>query len=229
VGPDGTIATVTERAVTTGRGPRRATPEREDFFGKYEHPGTIGRRLVQGYFDAVHALIGRAIDERSVRRAVEIGCGPGFSTQRISAMLPPEVELEASEYVPTLVQAARVNNPGLRVEQEDIYGLNRETASYDLVFLLEVLEHLDDPDLALAEVRRILMPRGLLIVGVPREPIWRILNLARGAYWRRLGNTPGHLNHWSAAGFARYLGACVGEVLEVRNPLPWTLLLVRTA
>ena len=36
-----------------------------------------------------------------------------------------------------------------------------------------------------------------LLVSVPREPLWRALNMLRGAYWRALGNTPGHLNHWS--------------------------------
>ena len=36
-----------------------------------------------------------------------------------------------------------------------------------------------------------------LLVSVPREPLWRGLNMARGAYMRDLGNTPGHVNHWS--------------------------------
>ncbi len=42
-----------------------------------------------------------------------------------------------------------------------------------------------------------------LLVSVPREPLWRALNMARGAYWRELGNTPGHLNHWSRRSFVR--------------------------
>jgi hypothetical protein len=65
-----------------------------------------------------------------------------------------------------------------------------------------------------------------LIVSVPHEPLWRILNVARGAYLRELGNTPGHINHWSRAGLQRML-ARHGEVLEVRSPFPWTMLLVR--
>jgi hypothetical protein len=42
-----------------------------------------------------------------------------------------------------------------------------------------------------------------LLVSVPREPLWRMLNMARGAYWPALGNTPGHLNHWSRRSFVR--------------------------
>ena len=53
-----------------------------------------------------------------------------------------------------------------------------------------------------------------------------MLNMARGAYWSELGNTPGHLNHWSKRSFVRLLSQH-GEVVEVRSPFPWTMLLVR--
>ena len=65
-----------------------------------------------------------------------------------------------------------------------------------------------------------------LLASVPREPLWRALNVARGAYVSRLGNTPGHLNHWSRRAFIRLLSAH-GEIVEVRSPFPWTMLLVR--
>jgi SAM-dependent methyltransferase len=213
---------VTDRLVRT------ATPEKEDFFGKYEQSGKIGRFLVERYFSAVNALVERATREAHVLRALEIGCGPGYSTQRIRRMLPTEVGLEASEYVPALVAVARENNLTVPVEQEDIYELRREVDAYDVVFLLEVLEHLDYPGVALTEVKRILKPGGLLILGVPREPIWRALNMARGKYWRRLGNTPGHINHWSNRSIRCYLREQIGEVIETKAPLPWTLLLSRS-
>ncbi len=47
-----------------------------------------------------------------------------------------------------------------------------------------------------------------------------------GAYWKELGNTPGHLNHWSRRSFISLL-ARHGEVAQVRTPFPWTMLLVR--
>jgi hypothetical protein len=65
-----------------------------------------------------------------------------------------------------------------------------------------------------------------LLVSVPREPLWRALNMARGAYWSALGNTPGHLNHWSRRSFLELLSHH-GEVVEVRSPFPWTMVLVR--
>jgi hypothetical protein len=53
-----------------------------------------------------------------------------------------------------------------------------------------------------------------------------MLNVARGAYVRQLGNTPGHLNHWSRTSFTRLL-ARHGEPIEVRSPFPWTMVLLR--
>jgi hypothetical protein len=87
-----------------------------------------------------------------------------------------------------------------------------------------VLEHVPDPQRTLAEMARV--ARRHLLVSVPREPLWRAINMARGAYLRDLGNTPGHVNHWSKRGFVSLLSRH-GTVEEVRSPLPWTMLLVR--
>jgi hypothetical protein len=65
-----------------------------------------------------------------------------------------------------------------------------------------------------------------LLVSVPREPLWRALNVARGTYLRDLGNTPGHVNHWSKRAFVALLSR-YGSVEEARSPFPWTMVLVR--
>jgi hypothetical protein len=53
-----------------------------------------------------------------------------------------------------------------------------------------------------------------------------VLNMARGAYLKDLGNTPGHVNHWSRRGFEALLSKH-GEVVETRAPFPWTMVLIR--
>jgi len=95
---------------------------------------------------------------------------------------------------------------------------------FGLASAIEVLEHVPDPEHTLGEMARV--ASGHLLVSVPREPLWRGLNMARGAYLRDLGNTPGHLNHWSKRAFVSLLGR-YGEVIEARSPFPWTMLLVR--
>ena len=208
-----------------GMEPLSATPEMEDFRGKYES-GRIGQALLDRYFHSVRQLV-EAINLGEESRAIELGCGQGFSTMRLQTILDERVHLEASEYLHDQVLVARENNPSIKVIQESIYELARESEHFDLVFLLEVLEHLDRPGLALQEVRRVLKPGGFLIAGVPREPLWRVLNMARGKYLSRLGNTPGHLNHWSKRTFRQYIALEFGEVIATQSPLPWTLILAR--
>ena len=103
-------------------------------------------------------------------------------------------------------------------------GSRSPTTSSTSPSAIEVLEHVPEPEATLAEMARV--ARGHLLVSVPREPLWRGLNMARGAYWRDLGNTPGHVNHWSKRGFVSLLSR-YGTVEEARSPFPWTMLLVR--
>jgi hypothetical protein len=48
--------------------------------------------------------------------------------------------------------------------------------------------------------------------------------MMRGKYIGRLGNTPGHLQHWSASGLAG-LVAQYARVRRILKPLPWTMVL----
>jgi 2-polyprenyl-3-methyl-5-hydroxy-6-metoxy-1,4-benzoquinol methylase len=94
----------------------------------------------------------------------------------------------------------------------------------ELVVCCEVLEHLEDPHRGLEVLAGLARP--WLIASVPREPLWRALNLARLSYVGQLGNTPGHLSHWSKRDFERFLRTRF-EVVELRSPLPWTMALCR--
>ena len=76
------------------------------------------------------------------------------------------------------------------------------TASSTSPRAIEVLEHVARPRAHASPRWRACASRHLL-VSVPREPLWRMLNMARGAYLRELGNTPGHVNHWSKRSFVR--------------------------
>ena len=89
---------------------------------------------------------------------------------------------------------------------------------------IEVLEHVPAPEATLAEMARV--AERWLLVSVPREPVWRMTNMARGVYLGSLGNTPGHVNHWSKSGFESLLSR-YGKVEQVRSPFPWTMLLVK--
>ena len=108
----------------------------------------------------------------------------------------------------------------------DIVDLPFPDRSFDLVLAIEVLEHVTDPASALAELARI--ATGSLVLSVPREPVWRVANVARGKYIGDLGNTPGHINHWSSRSFAGLVSRHFA-VDGVRKPFPWTMVAAHRA
>lgn len=194
----------------------------ENFREKYTNAGRIGGILVDRFYGAVKELLQSC--GTGLNSVFEVGVGEGFSTQKIAAMLPAVTRFEASEYRSDLVPLAQQRNPDVRISRESIYELNREASSFDLVICLEVLEHLDNPRAGLDELARVC--RKYAIVSVPREPVWRALNMLRGKYITAFGNTPGHLQHWSARAFRDFAESRF-EVLAVRKPLPWTILLLK--
>jgi ubiquinone/menaquinone biosynthesis C-methylase UbiE len=133
--------------------------------------------------------------------------------------------LEASEYLPAQVEEAKKINSGIRIVTEDVYSLDRSNSDVDMICLLQVLEHLKYPVEALKELRRV--TKKYLIIGVPREPIGRIMNVLRFKYLASFGNTTGHVNHWSSKGIQRLIEKHFGTVVAVENPLPWTLIIAR--
>ena len=192
--------------------------EARTFQSKYTRTNAITRRLVGGFFDA----LGRAVSSvDDVRSAFEVGCGEGVSTEKIKRMLPPGTTLHASDINRQRLAAARERNPEIPIAEESIYQLGRPDDAYDLVFCLEVLEHLEDPDKALAEICRV--SKRWVICSVPREPVWRALNLMRLRYVGGLGNTPGHLNHWSKGAFTEFVSKRV-HVRKRLSPFPWTMI-----
>jgi ubiquinone/menaquinone biosynthesis C-methylase UbiE len=112
----------------------------------------------------------------------------------------------------------------LEFRAEEATALSFGDCEFDLATAIEVLEHVPEPEATVAEMARVARRR--VLVSVPREPLWRGLNMGRGAYLRELGNTPGHVNHWSKRGFVSMLSR-YGRVEQVRSPFPWTMLLVR--
>jgi ubiquinone/menaquinone biosynthesis C-methylase UbiE len=188
---------------------------------KYTNSNILTKKILKNFFVKIKKIVCPIKNE--LNNILEIGCGHGYSTYELSKICNT-TGLEASDLDPLLVQDAKLQNPDIKITNESVYNLNRDDASFDLVIILEVLEHLQFPDQALAELCRV--SKKYCIISVPNEPLWRILNMARGAYWYEFGNSPGHVNHWSKAGINRLVSKHF-KVLKVTTSIPWTLLLAR--
>jgi SAM-dependent methyltransferase len=183
-------------------------------YDKYASSNPVERRLMSGFFAALDA----ALPEARPARVLEVGVGEGEVSDRIKARWPGVEAVGVDLPDPGL--AADWRRRGLAGLFGDIARLPFPDASFDLVLAIEVLEHVSDPPAALAELDRV--GRDRFVLSVPREPVWRVANMARGKYLGALGNTPGHINHWSRRGFSGFVGTQF-EVVSVRNPFPWTM------
>ena len=199
----------------------------EQYTVKYTESGKVGGFLIDNYFKKVKELISLTdINSKSKGNVLEVGCGPGYSTEKLLNMLPKDINFKASDIEDeNLEDARKLLGKKVSLSKEDIYDLKVEDNSVDLIFILEVLEHLEDPQKALKEVKRV--TKEYAIVAVPREPIWRILNIVRFKYLKDLGNTPGHIQHWSSISFRKLLKDSGFEIVKAKYPLPWTMLLVK--
>jgi len=190
-------------------------------FDKYGSGNRVVRRLMAGFDACLDELLERAAPDS----VLDVGCGEGILTLRWAQRLAPRrvtgLDLPDPELEVQWQARARENLEFRTGQAEELPFADGE---YDLVCAIETIEHVLDPRAAVAEMARV--ARSYLLVSVPREPLWRVLNVARGAYLRDLGNTPGHVNHFSSRSFARLL-ARHGEVVELRRPFPWTMALVR--
>jgi 2-polyprenyl-3-methyl-5-hydroxy-6-metoxy-1,4-benzoquinol methylase len=170
----------------------------------------------------------RTLDELFGRAApaslLDVGCGEGVLTHKWAGRIAPGrvvgIDLE-DPAIQAEWEQRRAPNLDYRIMKAE--QLPFADGEFDVAAAIEVLEHVPDPERTLAEMARVASRH--LLVSVPREPVWRALNMARGAYLRDLGNTPGHVNHWSKRAFTSLLSR-YGAVQETRSPFPWTMVLV---
>ncbi len=183
-------------------------------YDKYASQNPVERRLMDGFFAALDA----SLPARAPDRILEVGVGEGEVAARVAERWP-EASMSGVD-LPDPALAAHWGERDFQPLFADVAHLPFPDGCFDLVLAIEVLEHVDFPESALAELHRV--ARCDVVVSVPREPIWSVANLARGKYVGDLGNTPGHINRWSRKAFADLVGRRF-DVRSVRSPFPWTV------
>jgi 2-polyprenyl-3-methyl-5-hydroxy-6-metoxy-1,4-benzoquinol methylase len=203
--------TVSEDGIVTG-----------NTYDKYGSSNPAVRRMMAAFERSLDELLALAAPSS----LLDVGCGEGVLVHRWAERLGAQTRVVGIDLEEKSIQAGWAERQAPNLEYRTMPAENLPFAGneFDLASAIEVLEHVPDPEHTVAEMAR--CAKRHLLVSVPREPLWRMLNMARGAYWPQLGNTPGHLNHWSRRSFVRLL-ARHGDVVEVRSPFPWTMLLVR--
>lgn len=185
---------------------------------KYQSGNFIADHLVNSFMKSILGYV-QAAGSTEVH---EIGCGEGH----ILGMLANSgFSVRGCDVAISSLNVARAESEryGLNIplEIKSVYDLDPAIDSADTVLCCEVLEHLTDPAAALEKL--VSVARKDLVLSVPREPLWHLLNLVRGKYWSALGNTPGHYQHWTKRSFIEFV-ATRADIVSVKSPTPWTLI-----
>lgn len=193
-------------------------------YDKYGSRNPLVKHIMKGF----EASLAKFVTQAAPKAIHEVGCGEGYWVLHWNAQ---GIKAKGCDFSAQVIDLARENavaqgvEPSL-FEQRSIYDLQAERDSADLVVCCEVLEHLENPHAGLKALQHIV--EQYLIISVPREPLWRVLNMLRRKYLSEWGNTPGHVQHWSKSNFV-HLVEQYFDVVEVSSPLPWTMLLCRSA
>ena len=149
------------------------------------------------YLRRVMETLYRLIASTRPSSVLDAGCGEGFVI-RYLVCRDQSLRVTGVDLQPEAIQYAKeyVSGP-VTFQVEDLQDLSFPDNSFDTVVCSQVLEHLDDAESAIAELKRV--ARKYVIISVPNEPYFKwINNIAQAT---RLCMDPGHVNFWSHTDF----------------------------
>ncbi len=195
-----------------------------NFYDKYNTKNPIERMLMTNFFKKVEALV-KLTGLPDGTPILEAGCGEGHFTEFIRNCFPSS-HIEAFDISDEIIEVAhdsKLENVDFHIG--DIYNTGKESSSYRLICASEVLEHIERPQDALKELERV--SSKYVLITVPNEPLWRFLNMMRGAYLKDFGNTPGHIQHWNKRQFIKMLRSNTHfRIVRFQKALPWLQMLL---
>lgn len=183
-------------------------------FQKFKTNNLLMKFLFKKFFSA----LGRLVAGKGHTNAIDAGCGEGETIFRLKKILPQKVE--GFDCNPECIDYIASRFPQYNFAVQNIYALPYLNNSYDLVFCCEVLEHLEFPQKALAELSRI--SARSVILSVPHEPWFQMGNFFRGKYFSTWGNHPEHIQHWNPASFYQLLSEVFPHI-EIYSSFPWLI------
>ena len=153
-------------------------------------------------------ILGRMLKRtRATGPALDIGAAGGGNTRVLRAAGIAATALERDEFG---VQICK--HRGVPAIQGDACELSFATGTLGLVTAFDVLEHIENDELALAEIARVLRPGGWLFVMVPVDP----------SLWSAHDTEVGHVRRYSSNELLGKLQAAGFGVRDVRS---WNVLL----
>jgi 2-polyprenyl-3-methyl-5-hydroxy-6-metoxy-1,4-benzoquinol methylase len=141
---------------------------------------------------------------------LDVGCGEGITLERMVKKFPNRI-IQGIDDSAEKVQICQ--NLGLPARLGNVYELAFNTESFDCCLLLEVIEHLQDPSRAFAEIRRVLKKGGLLLLIFPNDVLFKAARLCFFKFAEAFAPS-GHVRQWIPGAMERALDENGFEVQE---------------
>jgi SAM-dependent methyltransferase len=201
---------------------RRHWYREEQFAEQLGNPST--RAIVEGRWQLFAKEIAAWLATHRPHRdapvaAFDAGCGDGINLvglHRIFESLGRSVELHGMDYNELRVERARRTGVPASLASGSLETTGHADASLDLVLLNHVLEHIPEKRPVRVELRRILRPGGLFIVGVPNEGC-ALAKLRNHVLQRSVLRTTDHVHFFTASALRRDLQTAGFEVDRVHG------------
>ena len=118
---------------------------------------------------------------------LDIGCADGTTTRQLQKILP-DARIVGVDYYKKAIDFAKKKKSKIKFVHADVHDLPFANNSFDTVTAIETLEHLTIPERVLDEIRRVLKPRGYLIIGQDTDSIlfrtiWFAWTKWKGSVW----------------------------------------------
>jgi 2-polyprenyl-3-methyl-5-hydroxy-6-metoxy-1,4-benzoquinol methylase len=160
-------------------------------------------------------------------RLLDIGAGSGMASRTLADRFDHIVPLDINPVALGLLQARSRRFPNLSAVRGDGRRLGFLDQTFDCCLLLDVLEHVRDPDRILDEVWRCLKPRAQLIVSTPNWMDWISCKVLRKNSYHVTFHSP---SGWEAlvrrAGFRVVMNRAIRFPLINAERLAWRLRLL---
>jgi 2-polyprenyl-3-methyl-5-hydroxy-6-metoxy-1,4-benzoquinol methylase len=186
-------------------------------YRKHTSENPVQRTLI----DRFHQKITSIVKDLNPQTLLDAGCGEGFVAE-IFLREMPALQISGFDMLPDSVTLAQLRNPRGTFATGDIYNIDHPDNSFDVVVSFEVLEHLHQPDQALAELARV--AKDYVVLSVPHEPFFCLANAARGKNLDQnpKGSDPDHRNFWSREQFGQFVSHEL-DVVQLTGSMPWTI------
>lgn len=181
------------------------------------------------------------IEKYAKGKILDLGCGDGTHAGMVRQFF--DGEIYAIDPSDDIIAKAQHRYPDINFQPASAYELPYDDNFFDLVYAIDVIEHLKTPEKMLAEVKRVLKPDGIVIFQTPNYPIKRFYDfnnfLAKKNWRKNFKDDPTHFYKFTALKLKKmcskffevknfetrniFLQGKIKILKNRRNKMPWIL------